>query len=179
MTDSSSAAHNVILIGFMGTGKTSIGKGVAHSLGFDFVDTDERIVESEGKTISEIFADEGEDYFRMLETEILRSCGSRQQQVISTGGGIVLSEENRQILSHAGYVIWLKASAKAILERVSRNRERPLLHTADPLQTIKHMLKERKKLYAAAADFSIDTDELTLDETAFGICESARVIFGC
>lgn len=162
----------------MGTGKTSIGKRVAQSLGFDFVDTDELITESEGKTITEIFSDEGEDYFRDIETKTLRSCGSHYKQVISTGGGIVLSEENRQILSQSGYVIWLKASAKAILERVSRNRERPLLHTSDPLQKIKDMLKERKKLYASSADFTIDTDELTLEETSFGICESARVIFG-
>jgi shikimate kinase len=89
-----------------------------------------------------------------------------------------LREENRQLLSKAGYVIWLNASAEAILERVSRNRERPLLQTANPLQTIKDLLQEREKLYAGAADFTIDTDGLTLDETAFGICESARVVFG-
>lgn len=178
MTDTSTMPQNVILIGFMGTGKTSIGRRVAQSLGFEFVDTDELIVEIEGKPITDIFSDMGEDYFRDLETKMLRSCGSHRMQVISTGGGIVLREENRLLLSKSGYVIWLKASAKAILERVSRNRERPLLHTSDPLQTIKDMLKERKQLYASAADFTINTNELTLDETAFGICESARVIFG-
>ncbi len=166
------------MIGFMGTGKTSIGKRVAKSLGFDFVDTDDLIVESQDKAIAEIFSDEGEDYFRDLETETLRTCGHQQRQVISTGGGIVLRPGNRDILSESGYVIWLKASPDAILERVSRNQERPLLLTSDPLQTIKDLLKERNNLYASTADFTIDTNELTLDETAFGICESARVIFG-
>ncbi len=169
--------RNVILIGFMGTGKTSIGKRVAHSLGFAFIDTDELIVESRGKTISDIFTDEGEDYFRDLESDTLRNCSKRNNQVISTGGGIVLREGNRQMLAETGYVIWLKASADAILERVSRNHERPLLHTPDPLQTIKDLLLERDKMYSASADFTIDTDELSIDETTFGICESARVIF--
>ncbi len=162
----------------MGTGKTSIGKRVAQSLGFAFVDTDELIVESSGKAITEIFADEGEDYFRDLETQSLRDCQQRSQQVISTGGGIILREENRKLLADCGYVIWLRASASDILERISRNQERPLLQTANPLQTIKDMLQDRSDLYAASADFEIDTDELSLDETSFGICESTRVIFG-
>lgn len=171
-------SHNVILVGFMGTGKTSIGRRVAQSLGFDFVDTDDQIVNSSGKSITQIFSDEGEDYFRELETQILKSCVGHWNQVIATGGGIILSEENRKILSESGYVIWLKASAEVVLDRVSRNRERPLLHTPDPLKTIKDLLADRENLYSSTADFIIDTDGLTLDETVFGICESARVIFG-
>lgn len=168
---------NVVLVGFMGTGKTSIGKRVAHSLGFTFVDTDELIVKSAGKAITKIFSENGEDYFRELESQILQNCGEHTKQVISTGGGIVLREENRQLLTKIGYVIWLKASAEAILERVSRNQERPLLHTANPLQTIKDLLQQRETLYSSSSDFTIETDELSIDETSFGICESARVIF--
>jgi len=171
-------SHNVILVGFMGTGKTSIGRRVAQSLGFEFIDTDDQIVNSIEKPITQIFSDEGEDFFRELETQTLKSCLGHCNQVIATGGGIVLREENRNMLSGSGYVIWLKASAELILDRVSRNRERPLLHTPDPLQTIKDLLKERENLYASTADFIIDTNGLTLDETAFGICESARVLFG-
>jgi shikimate kinase len=178
MTDSSSPTQNVILIGFMGTGKTSIGRRVAQSLGFDFVDTDEQIIESVGKPIAEIFAEQGEEGFRDLESAVLRSALGGKNQVISTGGGAVLREENRQALAKSGYVIWLNASAEAILNRVSRNQERPLLQTADPLGTIREMLKQREKLYLETADFTIDTDGLSPDETAFGICESARVIFG-
>lgn len=175
--DTKTRQCNVILIGFMGTGKTSISKRVAHSLGFTFVDTDELIVESAGKAITEIFADQGEDHFRDLETESLRTCQQRNQQVISTGGGIILRKENRKLLAQCGYVIWLKASANDILERISRNQERPLLQTPNPLQTIKDMLQARNELYSASADFEIDTDELSLDETSFGICESIRVVF--
>lgn len=178
MTDQRSTPHNVILIGFMGTGKTSIGRQVAQSLGFEFVDTDEQIVELVGKPITEIFSEEGEDYFREMETKILRSAASSGNKVISTGGGAVLREENRRFLSEAGYVIWLNASPKAILERVSRNRERPLLQTADPLGTIETLLGQRRQWYLDTADFTIDTDELSPDEIAFGVCESARVIFG-
>jgi shikimate kinase len=178
MTDQRSTPQNVILIGFMGTGKTSIGRQVAQSLGFEFVDTDEQIVEIAGKPITGIFSEDGEDHFRQLETEILRSTTSCGNKVISTGGGAVLREENRRLLSAAGYVIWLNASPKAILERVSRNRERPLLQTADPLGTIETLLSQRRQYYLETADFTIDTDELSPDEIAFGICESARVIFG-
>ncbi len=177
MTDSSSSSHNVVLIGFMGTGKTSIGRRVASSMGFKFIDTDDLIVESEGRTIADIFSAEGEDFFRDLETQMLESCARLQNQVFATGGGIVLREENRQLLSGAGYVIWLKSSAADILERVSRNRDRPLLQTADPLQTVENLLNEREELYASCSDFTIDTTGLTLDETAFGICESAGIIF--
>lgn len=178
MTASSPSTRNVILIGFMGTGKTSIGRRVAQSLGFDFVDTDERIIEKAGMPITEIFAEQGEEKFRDLESTVLRSTTARKNQVISTGGGVVLREENREVLARSGYVIWLNASPEAILERVSRNQERPLLQAADPLGTIREMLKQREPLYLATADFTIDTDGLSPDETAFGICESARVIFG-
>lgn len=162
----------------MGTGKTSIGRRVAQSLGFDFVDTDERIIERAGKPIVEIFAQQGEESFRDLESTVLEIAVGGNNQVISTGGGVVLREKNRQMLARSGYVIWLNASPEAILDRVSRNQERPLLQTADPLGTIREMLKQREGLYLETADFTIDTDGLSPEETAFGICESARVIFG-
>jgi len=178
MTDFSSSAPNVILIGFMGTGKTSIGRRVAQGLGFDFVDTDEQIVAGAGMPIAEIFAERGEEGFRDLETSVLSLAASGQNQVIATGGGAVLREENRKVLAKSGYVIWLNASPEAILGRVSRNQERPLLRTADPLATIREMLKQREPLYSGTADFIIETDGLSPEETAFGICESARVVFG-
>ncbi|MCF6312350.1 MAG: shikimate kinase [Verrucomicrobiales bacterium] len=161
----------------MGTGKTSIGKRVAQSLGFQFVDTDDLIVQASGKAITQIFADEGEDHFRDLESQTLLDCSQAKNQVIATGGGIVLREQNREILQRAGYVIWLRTSPESILERVSKNRDRPLLHTEDPLKRIRAMLLERDGLYSSSADFIIDTDELAMEETAFGICESARVNF--
>jgi shikimate kinase len=171
-------SRNLILIGFMGTGKTTIGKKVAKSLGFRFVDTDHLISKRAGKSIPKIFEEDGEEAFRQLETELLRDCAAETDQVISTGGGIVTREENRQILKYAGYVIWLKASPETIYERVRRNRNRPLLQTEHPEETIREMLEDRKDSYGAANDFEVKTDGLSLEETCFGISESARLALG-
>ncbi|HQZ26551.1 MAG: shikimate kinase [Verrucomicrobiales bacterium] len=168
-------ARNLILIGFMGTGKTSVGMRVAKSLGMRFVDTDKLIVRKAGKPIPQIFAESGEDYFRELETEVLRKCAKANGQVISTGGGIVTQPRNFEILRDAGYVIWLNSMAETIYERVKRNRNRPLLHTEDPLTTIREMLEARKGLYEAASDLRITTDDLTMEETCYGVTESARL----
>lgn len=167
--------NNVILTGFMGTGKSSVGRRVAESLGFAFVDTDQIVVELAGKPIPRIFAEDGEDRFREWETEALRSCANRERQVIATGGGIVTQPRNHPILREAGYVFWLKASPEAVLQRVARNRERPLLQTADPLATIRELLDSRIELYRACADEEVNTTELTLEEAAHGITESASV----
>lgn len=170
--------RNLILIGFMGTGKTTIGKRVAKSLGFKFVDTDQLIVRKAGKSIPKIFEEDGEEAFRNLETEVLRECGGKSRQVISTGGGIVVRPENIAILKESGYVIWLKAGTDAIFERVSRNRNRPLLKTANPRQTIDELLKLRENLYDSAGHFSIRTDDLTMEETSFGVTECAKLALG-
>lgn len=162
----------------MGTGKTSVGQRVARSLGFRFVDTDKLIVKQAGKPIPKIFEEEGEEAFRRIETEVLRKCAESGGQVISTGGGIVTREENRGILREAGYVIWLRASPEVIYERVRRNRNRPLLQTPDPMKTIQELLEARNGLYESCSDLSIKTDHLTMDETCFGVAESARLALG-
>ncbi len=159
----------------MGTGKTSVGMRVAKSLGWRFVDTDKLIVKQAGKAIPQIFADSGESHFRKIETEVLEKCAGEDGQVISTGGGIVTVSRNREILKEAGYVIWLKASPETIYERVKRNRNRPLLQTDDPLTTIREMLSVRNELYEATRDLVISTDNLTMEETCFGVTESARL----
>ncbi len=171
-------SRNLILIGFMGTGKTTIGKRVAASLDFQFVDTDELITKKAGKPITRIFEEDGEERFRELETEVLNKCAQSAGQVISTGGGIVTQDQNREILPRAGFVVWLKASPETIYERVCRNRSRPLLQTANPKQTIQDLLTERNPLYDVSQDLSVTTDGLTLDETCFGVTESARVALG-
>ncbi|MAB77534.1 MAG: hypothetical protein CMO47_13885 [Verrucomicrobiales bacterium] len=167
--------RNLILIGFMGTGKTTIGKDVAKSLGFRFVDTDELICRKAGKSVPKIFEEDGEAAFRLIETEILEEYGKMTNQVISTGGGIVTEKRNHPLLHQAGYVVWLKASPETIFDRVRRNKNRPLLQVDDPLQTIKQMLEDRTEFYDAVDDLSINTDKLTLEEIKFGIVESARV----
>ncbi len=159
----------------MGTGKTTVGQRVARSLGFRFVDTDKMIVKEHGKPIPRIFAEQGEDFFRDAETEMLRRCAAGEKQVISTGGGIILREANRELLRGAGYVIWLRASPESIYERIKRNRNRPLLQTADPLATIRDLLSARSALYEACSDLSITSDHLTMDETCFGVTESTQL----
>lgn len=168
-------ARNLILVGFMGTGKTSVGMRVAKSLGFSFVDTDQLIVEKAKKPIPKIFEDDGEAAFRQLETEILSECLKQENQVISTGGGIVTIEANRKLLRGSGYTIWLQAGADTIFDRVSRNRNRPLLKTDDPKATIIEMLATRNEFYCDSMDLAIKTDELTLEETCYGVTESARI----
>tara|TARA_R110000850_G_scaffold22504_28_gene66689 strand:- start:1106 stop:1660 length:555 start_codon:yes stop_codon:yes gene_type:complete len=170
--------RNLILIGFMGTGKTTIGKQVAKSLGFRFVDTDQLISQKAGKSIPDIFEDEGEETFRELETDVLQGCAAAENQVIATGGGIVTKTTNHAILKQVGYVIWLQASPETIYDRVRRNRNRPLLQTEDPEKTIRDLMEQRVGLYEAAQDMAVTTDGLTLDETAYGITESARVALG-
>ncbi len=159
----------------MGTGKSTVGRRVADSLGYTFVDTDDAIEQQAGKPISDIFATEGEAYFRALETTVLTECCHSQEPcVLSTGGGIVVTEANHAILAAGGQVIWLRASPDVIYERVHRNHDRPLLETKDPKKTIRDLLATREDLYASCADFKIWTDELSLEETIYGITETAR-----
>ena len=169
--------QNLILIGFMGSGKTTVGRRVAASLGFEFVDTDDRVVEMAGKPITQIFADQGEAHFRKLESAALKEVLQREHCVVATGGGIVTIPENVALLQEGGYTVWLHAPVDEIFERVSRNRERPLLQTEDPLATIQTLLSKREPLYRSTADFEVDTGPLTLDETVYGLTETALIFF--
>ncbi len=162
----------------MGSGKTSVGKRVAASLGFRFVDTDQLVVNlAGGKNIPEIFEAQGEVAFRDLETQALKEAVSGESAVISTGGGIVTVPRNRELLRDAGFKIWLKATPEIIYRRVSKNRDRPLLNNPNPMQTIRDLLSQREDAYKETADFSVDTSTLHPDEIVHGICETARVYF--
>lgn len=163
----------------MGTGKTTVGRKVARSLGFQFVDTDDQIVGAAGISIPEIFAQAGEEAFRNLETEALEKClRGAHGRVVATGGGIVVRKKNRELLKASGFVIWLQASVEVIIDRVIRNQNRPLVATDDPLETITKLLEERDQLYQSVADLAIETDDLLLDETVCGVTESARLALG-
>ena len=173
----SSVRTNIVLIGFMGSGKSSIGRLVASRLGFQFVDTDAVLVERDGRAIAEIFAREGEARFRDLETSVLKSLGVRERCVISTGGGVILREENRTLLRQLGLVVWLTASEDVIFDRVSRTNKRPLLHTANPRETVTQLLAARRPLYEAAAQFTVDTTTLTHAAAAAAVIAEARRAF--
>ncbi len=171
-------ALNLVLIGLMGSGKTTLGRLVAHSLGFKFVDTDHLIIEAAGKTIPEIFASEGEAGFRQRETAALQSLAGQQRQVIATGGGIVTPPVNLPILKQLGCVVWLSADTGVLHQRTAHGHDRPLLREVDPAAKLRALYEERAPLYEQACDIKITTDDLSPQEAAYGVAESARVFFG-
>lgn len=173
-----SMQRNIILIGFMGTGKSTIGRNLSQTFGYPLTDTDHLIVEQQGRPIPEIFASEGEEAFRDIETNVLHSLHQHSGHIIATGGGIIGREENRKLLRELGYVVWLIAKPSEILDRTSRNSNRPLLNTPDPESTIRELLEIRTPFYRDTAHLGIETDNLSFDEVTTGIIESARYHFG-
>lgn len=158
-------SDNIVLVGYMGAGKTAVGKALADRLGYDFLDTDEYIVQQEKMTINDIFAQKGEQYFRDLETNVVRALKSNlTRTVISTGGGLPMRDENRHLLRELGKVIYLKANAETTYKRVSENNDRPLLAGDNMYEKICDMLEVRMPKYIDAADVVIETDNLTIQE---------------
>ena len=156
---------NLALIGFMGTGKTSVGRHVAEHLGFDFLDTDELIQSHTGRTIADIFAKDGEPAFRELERKVVQELSTREKTLISTGGGLPTNAENLDALKSFALVICLWASPEKIWERVKNQSHRPLLHDADPQQKIRELLAAREPFYRQA-DVLINTDLRSVREAA-------------
>ena len=171
------ARQNIVLVGFMGSGKSSIGRLVAARLGFQFVDTDRVIVDRAQMEIPELFAERGEEGFRDLETSAIESLAHLNRCVIATGGGAILRNENRTLLRGLGFVVALTASEEVIFERVSRNTRRPLLQTENPRETVARMLAARRPIYEEAAQFTVDTTHLSHAEAAEAIVAEARRAF--
>ena len=167
-------SENVVLVGFMGSGKSSVGRLVARTLEGRFVDTDRLVVDLAGREITEIFATEGETFFRQQESRALKSLRGQGGLVVATGGGIVTVPKNVAMLKELGLVVWLTASEEIIWDRVSRNRKRPLLHTPDPRSTVREMLGVRNPLYERAADLQVDTTHLTHADVAELICKQVK-----
>ncbi|MCR5155780.1 MAG: shikimate dehydrogenase [Butyrivibrio sp.] len=159
-------ARNIILEGFMGSGKTTVSQLLSQKLDLDLMDTDEAIETTEGRSISSIFEEDGEEAFRKMETELVETIvrDHWRDMVISLGGGLPLREENRSLLKEAGKVIYLKASPETVYERVKGDTTRPLLQCDDPLSKIKELQAARSDLYDAAADMVIDTDGKSPEE---------------
>ncbi len=156
----------IYLIGFMGVGKTTISQELANITGAVEYDTDALIVDREGKSIPRIFEEKGQDYFRSLETEILRQVSQGEDAIVSCGGGIILKQENINIMKESGSVVWLDASPATILEHVKDDNNRPLLKGKKNIEDIGKMMAERQPKYENAADFHISTDGLTKREIA-------------
>ena len=172
--------RNIVLVGFMGSGKSSIGRELNHSVGYQLIDTDHLIEEQAGKSIPKIFAQDGEDAFRNMETRLLEDLLLQQSSrcIISTGGGMADKAENRLLLRKLGFVVWLKCSPEEIHQRTSKSNNRPLLQCDNPMQTITELLKLRSPHYQQTAHLEINTTDLNLAEISCGILESARYYFG-
>ncbi len=154
---------NIVLTGFMGTGKTSVGTRLAKDLGYAFVDTDELIEADQKITITEIFSTFGEPYFRDVEARLIRQVLEGEKQVVSTGGGAVIRDENREAFRKGGLTICLEARAEVIYDRIRHETHRPLLHAPDPLAKIKELLAARDRYYRQA-DIVIDTSDKTVED---------------
>src|SRR5579872_6719385 len=157
--------RNIALIGFMGTGKSTVGRLVAEQLRFSFLDTDEMIESRTGKLISAIFAEEGEEVFRKHEREVVAELSSRSRTVISAGGGLGANEANLASLKEHALVACLWASPEKIWERVRHQTHRPLLKEADPLAKIRQLLAAREHCYKQA-DVLLNTEVRSLKEVA-------------
>lgn len=155
-----SQKRSVALIGFMGTGKTTVGKRLARRLGFQFVDSDSEIERRTGCSVHTLFREHGEATFRSLESDTIAALAAQAYQVISTGGGTVLQAANAELLRANCLVVWLTASPGVILKRVGTAETRPLLANApDPLAHIRQLLESRVRFYAAAAHHQVDTTD--------------------
>ncbi len=151
--------NHVIMIGFMGAGKTTIGKKIAKRLEREFIDTDQWIEEKTGRIIADIFAEDGEDAFRRLETETLRELENRQAPcVIAVGGGLPMQPENRPILARMGTVVFLEAGTDTLVERLKNDKTRPKLQGGDLRQRILDLMAEREAVYCDVADLRVSTD---------------------
>ncbi len=156
---------NIVLIGFMGSGKTTIGKALEKKTDMAFVDTDELIEAYEGCKISNIFADKGETYFRRLENETLKKLVTGTNfKIISTGGGIVVNKSNIPLLKQLGKVFYLRIKPKTVVERLKEDKTRPLLIGEDKLVKVEQLMTDRKELYEMAADKTVDVDCLSVNE---------------
>jgi len=158
-------ARNITLVGFMGTGKTTVGRILAERLGYVFVDIDYEIELEQGVTISHIFSELGEAYFRMLERDKIKELSRKEGLIISAGGGAVLDTRNVDDLGRSGPVVCLSAKPEDIIKRVGGTDTRPLLQVPDPLAKITEMLEARAPFYARA-DCTIDTSGLSPQDVA-------------
>ena len=155
---------NIVLIGFMGAGKSTVASGLNRLYGMQIVEMDECIAKREGKSIPEIFETNGEEYFRNLETELLIELQKQTNLVISCGGGVPMRERNVAEMRKNGKVVLLTASPEVILERVRNNHDRPLLENHKSVEYIESLLEKRQEKYLAAADLVISTDGKTVEE---------------
>lgn len=168
--------NNIILTGFMGSGKSTVGIRLSYRLKCVVEDTDKRIEREQGRTVNEIFGTEGEAYFRNLETECLKKMLSEPgNRIISVGGGLPVREENRKLLKELGTVVYLRISPEKAYERLKEDDTRPLLKGEDPMGKIRKLMQEREPVYAEAADITVDVDDKDMEEILEWITKRCRI----
>ena len=156
-------SRNIVLVGFMGAGKSLVANKLAKRCQRQIVSTDRLIEEQENKPIAEIFSQKGEAYFRALEKEIVLKIADRKNLIVDCGGGIVINQENIENLRKQGTIFYLFATPEMIYENIKDQKHRPLLQVKDPLEKIRELLDQRKVFYAQA-DYTIDTCHQSLDQ---------------
>lgn len=154
--------RNIVLVGLMGTGKSTVGSALAERLGWTFIDTDEQVEAAEGMSISDLFAERGEAGFRLAETAMIKQTMEGERQVVSTGGGAVLKAENCEAMRRGGLVVALTASEETIIERVRHDRTRPLVQ-GNVAERVRHLMETRRHAYDFA-DLKIDTTGVRVEE---------------
>ena len=158
-------SKNIVLVGLMGSGKTTVGRRLAHELNQDFFDTDHEIIDKTGVTIDHIFDIEGEDGFRERESKILENLCQMSNIILATGGGIVIKPKNREILKNSGLVVYLSSSVDQLLRRTAKSKTRPLLeNSADRRKTITELVDARDVYYREVASLVVDTTGKKLHE---------------
>lgn len=156
---------NIILIGFMGCGKSTVGFRLSYRLRRVLEDTDKLIERKEGRSVSDIFALKGEEAFREMETACLRELLlSQEEKIIATGGGLPVKPENHALLKKLGTVIYLRISVEGVWERLQNDTSRPLLQCQEPFTKVKELLKKRAPVYEAAADIILDVDGKDMEQ---------------
>jgi shikimate kinase len=164
--------RNIVLVGFMGTGKSTVGRALAERLEWAFLDTDEYLERKHNRSIPEMFRDEGEAYFRAAESEALLEVLSGESRILATGGGAVLAAKNREMMQKNGFVIALHASPDVIIRRVSSDQNRPLLQ--GNIEERVHAIMEQRKNAYDFANFRIDTSGLSVPEIVERILEAVN-----
>ena len=156
--------RNLFLIGFMGCGKSSVARHLSKVKGMSLVEMDQMLEDEAGMSITDLFAQYGETHFRDMETELIKDIQSKESQVVSCGGGVVLRPQNVEEMKKSGKVIWLAAKPETILMRIKDDEKRPLLQGNKNLASIEKMMRSRQKNYESAADFIIWTDGKRIED---------------
>jgi len=171
-------SRSIVLIGLMGAGKTAVGRRLANRLDLNFIDADTEIEVAAGATISEIFAEHGESYFRQGERKVIKRLMEAGPQVLATGGGAYMNPETRANIKARGLSVWLKADVKVLLKRVGRRDNRPLLAGGDSEKVMKKLIEERYPIYAEA-DVTVGSRDVPHDVIVGAVIDALAAKLGC